>query len=311
MSQRKIALVTSSRFPANHWVDHDTPSIQRHLQDLGIQVDIRPWDSAEPTQWHAYDLVVLQSPWSMWNKLDRFKLWLTQLKDYEVRLRNSYAVVESGLSKHYLKSLKSRGVDTVPSVFIEPGDPNTTKLEQILCGVQSTYGPGAIVVKPSSSGGSLGAEKFAKDELPQAQRYIETLRAAGVSACVQPYVPTIDTHGEIGAIIMSGTLSHAIRKRPILRSDSNHRAFHPGAHIEPELSERQRADIQKAYTAYVHTLPLIDTPPMSIRLDFLIDPTDQKGLLLLEIETVAPVKFLHLAPDRAEQYAQLIRSESE
>ena len=48
-------------------------------------------------------------------------------------------------------------------------------------------------------------------------------------------------------------------------------------------------------------------PVYSVRLDFLIDPATEPGLLLLEIEAVAPVKFLPLVPGRAPDFARAIR----
>ncbi|WP_433207279.1 hypothetical protein ACQP00_41050 [Dactylosporangium sp. CS-047395] len=53
-------------------------------------------------------------------------------------------------------------------------------------------------------------------------------------------------------------------------------------------------------------LPAGSPPPLSVRLDFILDPDAPRGMSLLEIEAVAPVKFFADFPDECDRYARAI-----
>jgi hypothetical protein len=170
-------------------------------------------------------------------------------------------------------------------------------------------GPAAVrrtvVVKPLSSGGSLDTREFGADRLDEAVAHAERLIAAGPGALVQPYVEAIDRHRELGILTLGGELSHAVTKRAILQPGSDERAFHPDPrpHV---LTEAQAATARQAYQAFLGLRRPGAAPCFSVRMDFLIDPDTEPGLLLLEIEAVAPVRFLGLHPDRIPAFVRAI-----
>jgi hypothetical protein len=295
----RFALVTSESFPRPDWIDSDSPALKALLESSGHTAAMVPWEGSGQ-DWDAFDVLTLQSPWSMWTRLGEFRSWLDSMHRRGARIANPYSVVRQGMSKDYLQRLGS-AVDVVPTYELPTESTATTELvEELLSSAGRDYGAEALVVKPKSSGGAIGARRLttARD----VTMYIEEMRGSGTEVCLQPYVSTIDTLGEIGVVIIGGQLSHAIIKDAILRPGSGVSSFHPNARPAPELSPADRRRVLAAYDAYNATM---EDWPLSVRLDFLRNPADGR-LLLLEIESVAPVRFFSLHPDATAAYARVL-----
>lgn len=295
MRRARIALVTSRAFPEANWQDLDTPLVAEHLVASGADVDVVTWDGDEQVDWAGYDSVVLQSPWSMWHRLDAFDAWLRARLDDRTSLLNPPDAVALGSSKRYLPQLGAAGVPIVPTLLTERPTP-----EQLLAVFPPEGSPRrTVVAKPVAAGGSLGAQEFTPDELPALTAYVRELG----EAIIQPYVHAIDTHRELGVLTLDGRVSHAITKAAILRPDDAARAFHPDPQPHAAVTEQHRQVIEQTYA---ELRKLLINEPLSVRLDFIVDPTAPSGLLLLEVEMVAPVKFFPLFPQECANYAEAI-----
>ncbi|ANN15983.1 hypothetical protein SD37_10240 [Amycolatopsis orientalis] len=293
-----IALVTSGAFPGKDWSDRDTPLLQACLEEQGCGTRILYWDDCAGVDWTAFDLVAVQSPWSMWLKLDQFREWVESLHSQGVRLANPYQVIVGGMSKEYLPLVEQHGARTIPTTVVRPGESLGTVAAEAIAGAERDFGERAVVVKPISSGGTLGAARVT-DERELVAKLADFDRA-GVTACVQPYIPSIDSLGEHGIIMIDGEFSHAITKDAILSAGRAGTQFHPNARAGYASHSEDGADIDATYEAYLKTVPV---HPVSVRLDFLRHPTTGR-LLLLEVESVAPVKFFHLYPAAVARYAR-------
>jgi hypothetical protein len=297
----RVALVTSERMPQAHWRDADSALLAAELARSGVATSTPAWDGERHVDWSAYDALVLQSPWSMWQKLDQFGRWLAARESAGDRLLNPPDVVRVGSDKRYLRTLSESGIVTVPTTILDGS---------ISDQIRAAYPSAAtarrtVVIKPLSSGGALGAREFETGRIDEAVAHAERLIAAGSGALVQPYVEAIDQHRELGVLTLGSALSHAITKRAILQPGSDEHAFHPDSrpHI---LTEAQTETVGRAYQAFLALRPLGAPPLLSVRLDFLIDPDAEPGLLLLEVEAVAPVRFFSLHPKRIPAFAQTI-----
>ena len=293
-----IALVTSSAFPGSDWSDRDTPVLRACLEEQGCTTQILAWDDSDGVDWTAFDVVAVQSPWSMWLKLAQFRDWVDSLHRQGVRLANPHAVIVSGMSKEYLPLVEQHGARTIPTTVVRPGERIGAVAAEALANAEREFGEAAVVVKPVSSGGTLGAARVTEEQ-DLADR-LAAFAEAGVTACVQPYVSTIDSLGESGIIMIDGEVSHAITKDAILAPGRVGTQFHPNARAGHVEHGDDLTDIHTAYDAYLKTVPV---HPVSVRLDFLRHPVTGR-LLLLEIESVAPVKFFHLHPEAAARYAR-------
>jgi len=293
-----IALVTSSAFPGKDWSDRDTPLLRAALEEQGCATQVLSWDESPGIDWTAFDVVAVQSPWNMWLKLAEFREWVESLHRQGVRLANQYPIIVGGMSKEYLPQVEQHGAKTIPTTVVRPGEGIGAIAAETLARAGRDFGEQAVVVKPISSGGTLGAARVTEERELVAK--LAAFDQAGVTACVQPYVSTIDSLGENGIIMIEGEFSHAITKDAILAPGRAGTQFHPNARAGYAEHGEDLADIHATYDAYLKTVPV---HPVSVRLDFLRHPVTGR-LLLLEIESVAPVKFFHLYPAAAARYAR-------
>ncbi len=291
----RTALVTSRAFPHPGWRDVDTPVLAAELTGRGAEVDVVTWDGGERVAWHAYDAVVLQSPWSMWTALTAFAEWLRAREDDGTRLLNPPDAVVLGSDKRYLPRLAAAGVPVVPTTLVEEPDPG-----QLLALFPPPEAPRpTLVVKPVASGGALGAREFTVGELPA---LVERIRELG-TAIVQPYQPAIDAHRELGVVTLDGSISHAVTKASLLRPGQPVVEPHPDPQPYAGLTAQQERVVHQTYAAL---RKMLINEPLSVRLDFVVDPASPSGLLLLEAEMVAPVKFLPFFPAQCANLAEAI-----
>ena len=302
----RVALVTSKRLPEEHWRDIDAEPLGAALAARGVRVQRRAWDGAEPVDWAGFDALVVQSPWSMWLRMAQFRDWLAAREAAGARLLNPADVLRLGSDKRYLPRLAAAGVAIVPTTLLEA----TATDADLLDAVRAAFpAPGAarrtVVLKPISAGGALGIGEFPADRIDAAVVHARALLTSGGAVLVQPYVAAIDEHRELAVVVLDGRISHAVTKAAILRPGTAQRAFHP----DPQpyaLSAAQEAVARSVYESFLRLRPPQSPPVYSVRLDFLIDPAAEPGLHLLEIEAVAPVKFLPLVPGRAPAFARAV-----
>ncbi|WP_199515135.1 ATP-grasp domain-containing protein [Nucisporomicrobium flavum] len=292
----RIALVTSHGFPEPHWHDADTPLVARELTARGATADVVTWDGGRRVEWAGYDAVVLQSPWSMWTRLPQFDEWLWSRELDGTRLLNPIDAVALGSNKRYLLHLGTAGIPIVPTTLVD-GDPDPVVLRDLFPPPE-TPRP-TVVAKPIAGGGTLGAREFRVDQLGALATYVRELG----TAIVQPYVSAIDTHRELAVLTLDGAISHAVTKAAILRPGEATRPFHPDPRPYAGFTAQQERVIRQTYAELRR---LLTNEPLSVRLDFIVDPASPSGLLLLEVEMVAPVKFFPLFPQECGHYAEAI-----
>lgn len=304
--------MTSARLPEDHWRDTDAAPLAAGLRQLGVRVEQMAWDADGQPGWAGYDALVMQSPWSMWVRMAAFRRWLADRSAQGCRLLNPVDVVRLGSDKRYLTALAEAGVPTVPTTVLEGPHPDhphaweeNLRAEIAAALPARSAARRTVVVKPIASGGSLGIREFPADRLDAAAGHARALIVAGSAALVQPYIEAIDRHRELAVVFLNGRISHAISKAAILRPGSAAHAFHPDPRPH-DLTPEHTATALRAHQAFAGLRPPDVPPEFSTRLDFLIDPSAPAGLSLLEVEAVAPVKFLALRPDRVPDFAATI-----
>src|SRR6185437_7276254 len=115
---------------------------------------------------------------------------------------NPVDVLVANTNKRYLEELLGRGVPVVPTVFLGPGDPLRWE------GLPWRR----VVVKPAVGAGSLGVRLFDAGD-PEAAVHASALGARG-DVLVQPYLASVNDHGERSLVWIDGELTHAVRKSP-------------------------------------------------------------------------------------------------
>ncbi|WP_084106413.1 RimK family alpha-L-glutamate ligase [Demequina sp. NBRC 110056] len=268
----RIAIVTTVEMPVP---DADEELLLPHLPEA----ELVSWDDPA-VEWSAYEVVILRSTWNYTEHLADFLAWAERVSAV-TRLVNPLETVRWNTDKRYLLDLAGRGVPTVPTTFVAPGE--TAPPESL---------EGHIVVKPSVGAGSWGA-KMLKDDPAGASAHVAELHAGGRTAMIQPYLSAVDTAGETALIYLNGEFSHAARKAAIL---SQGMSWSTGLYADEKVMGTEATPAERELADFV----VAGLEGLAyIRVDLL--PSDD-GPVLLELELTEPSLFLGVsdgAPERA------------
>ncbi len=278
-----LALATAA---AARTLDDDLAPLDAALRGAGFRVRIADWDDAA-IDWSAFDAVLVRSTWDYADRLPEFLAWCARVAAVTTLL-NPPDVVRWNTDKHYLRDLAERGIATVESHFVEPGDapdafPDLSE----------------FVVKPAVGAGSRDAQRYVRAQREAAVAHVRRLIAAGRAALIQPYLSAVDTDGETALLFFDGAFSHAIRKGPLLRRDGGP----TDALFAPEqITPRTPTEAEHALARQV-----IAALPFGAlayaRVDLLPSPD---GPRLLELELTEPSLFLGHSDGAAQRLAAVL-----
>lgn len=258
--------------------DVDMPILIAELARHGVEATAQVWDD-ESVDWESYDLVVVRSTWGYADSYREFLAWAHA----RARLANPYDIIEYSSDKHYLGDLARQGFPVIDTTFCEVGE-------------APSFPDVAFVVKPAVGAGSVDAARFDANEVPDANAHVATLHASGRCAVIQPYVTSIDVHGERALIFLDGEFSHAMTKRAHLNAAPEDR--------DGEFRTRQmsRAVAEADAVDLARSLMTGRFADLTYgRVDLVRTPD---GWRLMELELVEPALFLQydeLAVSRAAQ----------
>jgi hypothetical protein len=267
--------------------DSDTPLIAEELRARGVHARAVAWD--DPGQdWAASDLVVIRSTWDYAPRIEEFLAWTHKVARVSV-LRNPPDVIRWNSDKRYLRRLGEQGVPVLATVFLEPGTGAALPDEP------------DFVIKPVVSSGALDTARYTADQREPARRHLAMLHAAGQTAMVQPYLPSI-TQGERALIFVGGRFSHAVRKGPVLVETAvidNDRMPHPDlTGHEPSAAESALA--RRALAA----APVTPGQLLYARVDMALDAVGQP--VLMELELIEPNLFLDRTSAGVSRFADAV-----
>lgn len=278
----RIAIVTTVELPVP---DADEELLLPHLPEA----ELVSWDDPA-VDWAGYDVAILRSTWNYTEHLDEFLAWAERVSDV-TRLMNPLETIRWNTDKRYLLDLAGRGVPTVPTVFVAPG-------EQVPAGADGDPLAGHVVVKPSVGAGSWGAKMF-KDDPAGASAHVAELHAGGRTAMIQPYLSAVDTAGETALIYLNGEFSHAARKAAIL---SQGMSWSTGLYADEKILATEATEEERQ----LGDLVVAGLPGLAYaRVDLL--PTDD-GPVLLELELTEPSLFLGVSDGAPQRAAAAFRS---
>ena len=288
--RRRVAAASSAFLPDLH---EDWPLLRAALADLGIDAVTAVWNDPG-VEWSAFDLVLSSGAWDNIHHAAAFLAWVEDVAAAGVPVRNSPATLRWNIDKRYMRDLERAGVPTVPTVWVEPAD-GSRDLAAL------AFPDGEVVVKPAVSGGGYRTARYERHEHDAARAHVRDLVAAGRTAMVQPYEPTVDADGETGLVYLGGTFSHATHKEPMIRR---------GVGPTDSLIENQVVTAATATAAQLavagHALAAAEDllgPTTYARVDMV---ETVRGPALLELELLDPALFLPLHPAAAVTLARLL-----
>jgi glutathione synthase/RimK-type ligase-like ATP-grasp enzyme len=267
--------------------DVDQAPLAAALAAAGLSAALVGWDDPA-ADWDAPIPTLLRSTWNYPVAPDAFLAWVDRA-GAAAPMQNPPDVVRGNLHKRYLLELAARGVPTVPTLLVERGQ---------RCELAAIAAPGAapgaaasVVIKPAIGAASMATRRFAPGD-PAALAHLAAITAER-AALIQPYVASVDGHGERALVWIDGELSHAVRKRPRFTGDAEQ--------VDGPVAI---ADDERAVAAAA-LAPVADRILYG-RVDIARDATGQP--MVMELELIEPSLYLgHHAPAMARFVAAIGR----
>ncbi|MBL4616259.1 MAG: hypothetical protein JKY46_01055 [Robiginitomaculum sp.] len=277
MSQRTVAFLTSS----NMVVDGTNKREDSYEHDLefglfneaaktrNIKLVEVVWDEPD-INWRQFDAVLVGTTWDYVQKRELFFAVMQQI-DSQTLLLNSLETLKSNSDKQYLLDLAVKGVPTIPTISVD-----LVTAENVAAAFES-FATDKLVIKPKIGAGAWRQVLLGKDQpIPPANELPEA------GALLQPFLPSIQSHGELSMLFYDGEFSHAIRKTPKI-GDYRIQSVYGGIDTKDEPSHQE---MQLAKTA----LSALYEMPLYARVDIVLGLDMQP--LLIELEMIEPYHYV-------------------
>jgi hypothetical protein len=246
------------------------------LAEQGLELEDISWDDPG-ANWSDYAAAVIGTTWDYWDREDEFIAALEAIES-RTRLFNPLALVKWNRHKRYLETLAARGARLIPTLWLDTPTPQAVGV------AFERLGTDRLVLKRQVGAGAAGQHLLHRGgpvpDMPLAMM-------------AQPYLPAIETEGEMSFVFIDGDLSHALVKRP-KPGDYRIQSLYGG--VEEAICP-DRDDICAARDV----LDLFETPPLYARVDMLRG--DSGGLFLMELELIEPFLYPLQGPQLGPRYA--------
>lgn len=283
-TRKRVALITCD---AHAKLYEDDLLLVAALADIGIASVPAVWSDAG-IDWTSFDALVMRSPWDYFERAAEFRAWLDARIAEGTLLCNSREILDWNFNKSYLQDLARAGVAVVPSICIAEHD------KPDIAALARARGWDEIVVKPTIGGSAYRTYRFRLGELDRYKADIaKTLEDRGV--LVQPFLPEIQTGGELSLLFFDGVFSHAVCKRPKAgdyRVQFQFGGTDEGVQVSEELVAQARNSIAHA--------PAL---PVYARVDGVVR---DGAFVLMELEIFEPLMFLSYHPEAPARFARAI-----
>lgn len=269
MSRPRIAIATCAGYAD---LKVDDKLLGEALGGRGCEAISVVWDRDE-VDWSDFDLCLVRSTWDYHDKHPEFLAWARRVET-GTALHNPADLIAWNSDKTYLRELAKAGVPTVPTLWVERG--SSIDLEQALAKRSWVE----AVVKPVVD---LGAKNLHRTRAGarEAQQALEAVLSRH-DAMVQPFLPSLESEGELSLIYLDGQFSHAVRKRPAA-GDFRVQSIWGGTF---DRTEPEAAQVEIAEAA----LAQLDETPLYARADLVTGPDSEP--CLIELELIEPNLYL-------------------
>lgn len=189
--------------------DVDEVPLLEALAAVGIDAQCRPWHDAE--FWVSPMPTIVRSTWDYIHRVEDFRTWMMRVAA-STTLWNPAAIMQENLHKRYLLDLAAQGVPTVPTCWLERGSTRS------LSDIAASFRQSRVVIKPAIGAGSFETHRLDVDH-PDSERTFRRL-VDERDMLVQPYLRSVEDHGERALVWIDGTFTHAVRKSPRFAADT-------------------------------------------------------------------------------------------
>lgn len=225
----------------------------------------------------GFDAAVIGTTWDYWDRADAFLMALAKIES-QMPLFNSMKTVRWNIQKTYLRDLERRGARLIPTLWIDHVDAAAARA------AFDTLNAGELVFKRQIGAGAHGQHRLKRGEAVPDMPW---------PMMVQPFLPMIQTEGELSFLFIDGQFSHALVKtaKP---GDYRIQSSYGGTNrrIDPSADD---------LTAARTIIATLDEPLLYARVDML---RGQDGrLCLMELEVIEPYLYVHEGPELGERFA--------
>jgi len=291
-----VALLTDRRYTADvaeegDWylanILHDDRLLGETLAARGLTFRRVAWD--DPTlDLNRFRCAVFRTTWDYFERFHEFRDWFERNAS-ATRWFNPLETVRWNLDKHYLHDLERRGATIVPTAYLESGD------EVTLAEALESNGWREAIVKPCISGGAWQTYRVRPENAVEIDRLIAPIRS-DQAFLVQPFVPSIQTEGEITIVGIRGQATHAVRKRA-KAGDFRVQDDHGGTVHQHDATPEEVAFAERVFAA-------CDECPLYGRVDLV--RLDDGSLAVMELELVEPELWLRFHPPAAAAFGNAL-----
>jgi glutathione synthase/RimK-type ligase-like ATP-grasp enzyme len=281
-----IALATCKKLPH---LDVDDQRLHQALRQANIPTEIAIWDDV--VDWSKYELCIIRSTWDYVPRYDEYIAWTEQVAA-QTTLWNPAPLIRWNSTKAYLQELQIQGIPIVPTRWLEAGNPGD------FTGLMAENGWTEIVVKPLISAGGNDTFRINPETLKTYQTELDNLLAER-DLMAQPFMPTVQSTGELSFLFFNNEFSHAVQKLPSADEFRVHE--HRGGMIRSYDSPKEYIDFA------FQCLKQAPWPTLYARVDILLDEDGRP--LLTELELTEPSMFLAYDPASPHRFAQAIQKQ--
>ena len=273
---RDIALVTASTFPE---CTPDEHLLAAALARRGLQAGPVLWDDPA-VDWSRFRLALVRCTWDADQRREEFVAWAERAGAL-CPLFNPPEVLRWNTHKGYLRELESRGVEIIPTLWWERGSAPDVAARI------AERGWSDVVLKPAVSSGARDTLRLrGPGDLPAARELVRRV-LPHKDLMVQPYLASVEDHGERSLLFLGGEFTHAIKRSPAL---SGRPGYDPSLAEAVPASEQERAFARRVLAAAGREL-------LYARVDMARD--SEGALRLMELEVTEPSLFLRQGGPRA------------
>ncbi|MDF2964732.1 MAG: hypothetical protein K0Q51_120 [Rickettsiaceae bacterium] len=259
----------------------------------------------EPFSWddqccdiNNYDMFIIRSAWNYYHSDKNFKAFMKFIKTIESRVYNYTDTIRWNAHKSYLYDLKSKGIPTVPTLFIP--DMNSFNSESILHFIGSEE---YVIIKPCISGAGRNSYCLPLSSIryTSIDNIKSKLSSEGITEIiVQPFIKPILYKGELSIIFFRDKLSHAVRKLPKETDIFKHyKTF-----LARQVPKEALMIAEESLLASYEVLGLKRGSHLFARVDLI--PDNKNKYLLSELELIEPDLFLQYHKESIETFGTQI-----
>lgn len=264
---------------ANHNLIPDETGIADVFRAHGIDIKIAVWDE---TDWTAHRNILIRTPWDYAQKHELFLSKIHTAAQTGANIIHSENIIRWNIDKRYLAQLAEGGFSVVPThVF-------TSFRRQDIEPYLNEYG--TVVIKPVIGAGGRNTFRLNHKTGTESAASLE-----GNPVLLQPFMPEIETGGELSFIFFGGVFSHAVIKT--------------AAAGEFRVQSRYGGAVNR-YLPSINEITQAEALLNAAKLDTVyarVDAVSRGGrLYLMELEILEPELFLRFSEGGMTRFAQAV-----